>query len=120
MWRKRQEEMFRGSVTLSPGYDLWWSYIPHFLHTPFYVYSYAFGELLTVALYAQYQKAREQGDTGKFVAHYLEMLARGDSASPSELVKPFGISLEKRAFWLGGLEIISGLLATLEDLVGRR
>lgn len=116
-WRKHQEEMFKGSVTLSQDYDLWWSYIPHFLHTPFYVYSYAFGELLTVALYAQYQRALKAGTEHGFVANYLEMLSRGDSYSPAQLVKPFGISLEERSFWMGGLRIISDLLTTLEDLV---
>ncbi len=55
-WRKRQEEMFGEAVILTPGYDLWWSYIPHFIHSPFYVYAYAFGELLSISLYAQYQQ----------------------------------------------------------------
>ncbi|NDC36782.1 MAG: oligoendopeptidase F [Proteobacteria bacterium] len=116
LWRKHQTEMFRGSVTLSPGYDLWWSYIPHFLHTPFYVYSYAFGELLTLSLYAQYQSAFRSGKAQSFVTKYLEMLSRGDSYSPAELVKPFGISLERASFWQGGLDSIAGLVQAAEAL----
>jgi oligoendopeptidase F len=117
LWRQHQEEMFEGAVTLTPGYNNWWSYIPHFLHTPFYVYAYAFGELLTVSLYSQYQDALHKGEESKFVARYLEMLSLGDSKSPAELVRPFGISLENAQFWRGGIKIIEGLLSELEELV---
>ena len=115
-WMTHQNEMFNGSVHLTPGYRYWWGYISHFIHSPFYVYAYAFGELLTVALYAQYQNAKESGKDGKWVERYLGMLALGDSAPPAELVKPFGISLERREFWLGGLGIIRSMLGTVEKL----
>ncbi len=110
-WRTRQKEVFGSSVTLSPGYDVWWSYIPHFLHSPFYVYAYAFGELLTLALYSQYE-ARPEG----FADRYLEMLSLGSSKSPEELVAPFGLSLKNPEFWNGGVQLIESLLAQAEAL----
>lgn len=108
-WRATQEEMFGDSVTLTADYDCWWSYIPHFLGTPGYVYSYAFGELLVLALYNLYQ---EEG--ASFVPRYLDLLKAGGSASPYELVKPFGVDLDDPAFWQGGLTVIDQLLQTVE------
>jgi oligoendopeptidase F len=109
-WLATQGEMFADSVTLRPDYGIWWSYIPHFLSTPGYVYSYAFGELLVLALYGLYQK---QGDS--FVTMYSELLAAGGSASPYDLVKPFGIDLDDPAFWQQGLNVIDGMLRQVED-----
>lgn len=111
LWRARQREMFGSSVQLTPNYDIWWSYIPHFLHTPFYVYAYAFGELLTLSLYARYQAQR-----GRFTAKYLELLSLGCSRSPAELLKPFGISLSDRAFWREGLALISSMVHEAQSL----
>jgi len=109
-WLETQREMFGDSVNLRPDYGIWWSYIPHFLSTPGYVYSYAFGELLVLALYGLYQ---QHGDS--FVTLYSELLAAGGSASPYELVRPFGIDLDNSAFWLKGLEVIDGMLQEVED-----
>jgi len=109
-WLATQNEMFGDSVTLRPDYGIWWSYIPHFLSTPGYVYSYAFGELLVLALYGLYQ---QQGDS--FVALYAKLLAAGGSASPYDLVKPFGINLDDPAFWQQGLNVIDGMLRQVED-----
>jgi oligoendopeptidase F len=109
-WLETQSEMFGDSVNLRPDYGIWWSYIPHFLSTPGYVYSYAFGELLVLALYGLYQ---QHGDS--FVTLYTELLAAGGSASPYELVRPFGIDLDDSAFWLKGLEVIDGMLQQVED-----
>jgi len=109
-WLETQREMFGDSVNLRPDYGIWWSYIPHFLSTPGYVYSYAFGELLVLALYGLYQ---QHGDS--FVTLYTELLAAGGSASPYELVRPFGIDLDDSAFWLKGLEVIDGMLQQVED-----
>ena len=111
-WRSRQVSMFKNSVTLTPEYDSWWSYIPHFIHTPFYVYAYAFGELLTLALYAQYKK---EGDA--FVPKYLKMLATGGSKTPEELMKPLGVNMNRAAFWKEGLQMIDSLLDELESVV---
>ncbi len=108
-WRQIQEEMFADSVRLTENYDIWWSYIPHFLHTPGYVYSYAFGELLVLALYNLY---KTQGES--FVPKYEALLAAGGTLSPYELVKPFGVDLNDPLFWQGGLATIDSMLMTVE------
>ena len=105
-WLATQEPMFGKSVTLSENYAIWWSYISHFLGTPGYVYSYAFGELLVLALYVRYL---EEGDG--FVGRYLQLLRAGGSRSPYELLQPFGIDLNDPAFWHGGLSLIEQMLA---------
>jgi oligoendopeptidase F len=108
-WLASQRLMFADSVTLTDDYGVWWSYIPHFLSTPGYVYSYAFGELLVLALYNLYQQDRE-----KFVPIYLELLKSGGSADPYELLKPFDIDLDSPSFWQGGLKIIDDMLREVE------
>ena len=108
-WRATQQEMFADSVKLSADYSIWWSYIPHFLSTPGYVYSYAFGELLVLALYRLYQQDR-QG----FVPKYIELLQAGGSSTPYELVKPFGVDLDDPRFWAGGLQVIDEMLQGVE------
>lgn len=110
IWLETQGAMFGDSVTLTENYGVWWSYIPHFLGTPGYVYSYAFGELLVLALYAQYQ---QQG--AAFVEQYRSLLAAGGSKSPYQLLQPFGINLDDPAFWQGGIQIIGTLLDKLEE-----
>ena len=107
-WRMRQTAMFKDSVTLTPEYDFWWSYIPHFIHTPFYVYAYAFGELLTLALYAQYTKEKD-----KFIPKYLSLLSSGGSKTPEALLQPLGIDLESPKFWRQGLLIIDEMVTEL-------
>lgn len=109
MWKKSQEDMFGDSVTLTGNYDIWWSYIPHFLHSPGYVYSYAFGELLVLALYSRY---KEEGEA--FVPKYIHLLSQGGSLSPYELLKPFGIDLNDPEFWQGGLNLIDEMLKEVE------
>ncbi|MDZ7641730.1 MAG: M3 family oligoendopeptidase [Desulfurivibrio sp.] len=109
-WLASQREMFADSVSLSDDYARWWSYIPHFLNTPGYVYSYAFGELLVLALYRLYQQDRQA-----FVPQYLELLKSGGSASPYELLKPFGVDLDDPSFWHGGLTVIDEMLQGVES-----
>ena len=108
-WLATQRAMFEDSVTLRDDYGVWWSYIPHFLSTPGYVYSYAFGELLVLALYDLYQK---EGDA--FVPKYQALLASGGNASPYELLKPFGVDLDDPLFWQGGLNTIDAMLKMVE------
>jgi oligoendopeptidase F len=108
-WLQTQREMFGDSVNLRDDYGIWWSYIPHFLSTPGYVYSYAFGELLVFALYGQYLR---EGDA--FVAKYIALLAAGGSASPYELVRPFGLDLDNPMFWVQGLGVIEEMLEQIE------
>ncbi len=110
-WTETQEAMFGGSVTLGDHYRRWWSYIPHFLHTPGYVYAYAFGELLVLALYARYQ---DEGEG--FADEYVRLLEAGGSDWPHVLVGRLGIDLQDAAFWQQGLGKIEELVAEAEDL----
>ncbi len=109
LWLTTQEEMFQGSVNLSEDYGIWWSYIPHFLSTPGYVYSYAFGELLVLALYNLY---KEQG--AAFVPKYIALLEAGGSSSPYDLLRPFGVDLDDKEFWLGGLRVIEDMMDEID------
>jgi len=111
LWMASQKEMFGDSVTLGDNYRIWWSYIPHFLHTPGYVYSYAFGELLVLALYNLYL---EEG--ADFIPKYIHLLKEGGSHSPYELLKPFNIDLNAPDFWQGGLQIIENILNEVENV----
>jgi len=110
-WMQTQQQMFQDSVILEDHYEVWWSYIPHFLSTPGYVYSYAFGELLVLALYGVYQK-----EGRSFVEKYLTLLAAGGSSSPYELLKPFGIDLNSSEFWEQGLAVIDSMLLEVEEM----
>ena len=110
-WMQTQQQMFQDSVILEDHYKIWWSYIPHFLSTPGYVYSYAFGELLVLALYGVYQK-----EGPSFVEKYLTLLAAGGSSSPYELLEPFGIDLNTTEFWKQGLAVIDSMLLEVEEM----
>ena len=114
LWRETQTAMFRGSVTLGDPYTHWWSYIPHFVHTPGYVYAYAFGELLVLALYARYQ---EEGPG--FADKYLGLLEAGGSDWPHRLVGKLGIDLTDLAFWHQGLGAIEDLVVQAEALAAK-
>ncbi len=104
-WLSTQKAMFGDSIILSEDYGIWWSYIPHFLSTPGYVYSYAFGELLVLGLYRLYQ---QQGEA--FVAKYIELLRAGGKDSPYALLEPFGLDINQPEFWQGGLEVIEEMV----------
>jgi len=111
LWLETQRPMFGDSVTLTEGYRIWWSYIPHFLHVPGYVYAYAFGELLTLALYERY---REEG--AAFVPRYRELLAAGGSEAPEALVGRLGMDLTDPGFWDQGLAVLESMVARAEAL----
>ena len=113
MWINRQREMFGSSVTLRDDYRIWWSYIPHFLHTPFYVYAYTFGELLTLSFYDLYKKT---DDKSGFAEKYVAMLEAGGTKTPEELVEPFGIDLASKEFWEGGLEVVGEMVEEAKRL----
>ena len=113
LWIARQKEMFGDSVTLTDNYRIWWSYIPHFLHTPFYVYAYTFGELLTLSFYDMYKKA---DDKAVFAEKYLTMLEAGGTKTPEELVEPFGIDLSAKEFWEGGLRVVGKMVEEAKKL----
>lgn len=108
-WRATQHAMLGDAVELTEGYGTWWSYVPHFIATPGYVYAYAYGQLLALSVYRQYE---ESGD--EFVGDYLELLARGGSAPPEELGRIVGCDLTDPAFWDGGLRIIEQQLEAAE------
>lgn len=110
-WVATQKEMFGGSLTLGSHYRIWWSYIPHFVHSPGYVYAYAFGELLVLALYDLYRRHPEG-----FADRYLALLQAGGSDWPHELLKPLGVDLLDPGLWQGGLLQIERLIAQAEDL----
>jgi len=112
IWMETQRAMFGDSVELTDHYALWWSYIPHFLHTPGYVYAYAFGELLVLALFARY---RQEGDS--FAPRYLDVLRAGGSDWPEKTLAPLGVDLTDPHFWQEGLGEIEKLVAQAEELV---
>ncbi|WP_412067333.1 M3 family oligoendopeptidase [Rubrivirga sp. IMCC43871] len=112
-WMATQRAMYGDSVTLTDGYRQWWSYIPHFVHTPGYVYAYAFGELLVLALYARYQS-----EGPGFPAKYRDLLAAGGSDWPHVLVGRLGIDLRDPGFWDRGLDAVEVLIAEAEALAG--
>jgi oligoendopeptidase F len=110
-WFETQSEMFQGSVTLSDHYRIWWGYIPHFVHTPGYVYAYAFGELLVMALYSIYRK-----ESAGFADRYLDILQAGGSDWPHVLMSRMGVDLQDPEFWRYGLTEIQTLIEKAEDL----
>jgi oligoendopeptidase F len=110
-WLEVQKESLGPAIELRPGYETFWTYIPHFVHSPFYVYAYAFGDCLVNSLYAVYQNA-ERG----FQEKYFDMLRAGGTKHHSELLKPFGLDATDPGFWQKGLAVISSLIDELEGL----
>lgn len=111
LWLQTQRDMFQGSVTMTDDYGIWWSYVHHFVAYPGYVYAYAFGELLVLALYARYE-AQPEG----FADAYIGMLTAGGSDWPHEIVKPLGIDLSDPGFWSQGLDILDEMVGQAETL----
>ncbi len=109
LWAESQAEMLGDSVEITEGYRTWWSYIPHFINTPGYVYAYAYGQLLALSVYQRYE---QQGPD--FVPRYLEMLAAGGSRSPQELGAIVGVDLADPGFWDAGLDLIERQLQDAE------
>ena len=101
--------MLGDAVEITPGYRTWWSYIPHFIGSPGYVYAYAYGQLLALAVYARYEAEGEE-----FVPAYLDLLRAGGSMPPEELGRIVGVDLADPGFWDGGLTIIDGQLSAAE------
>jgi len=109
IWMQVQAESLGPSIELKEGYETFWAYIPHFIHSPFYVYAYAFGDCLVNSLYARYREA-EAGFAGK----YFEMLKAGGSKHHKELLAPFGLDAGDPAFWHKGLGVIESLIDEIE------
>ena len=111
LWRQQQEALYGDSVTLTECYNLWWCYIPHFLHTPGYVYAYAFGELLVLALYDEYRRSSDG-----FADNYLDMLRAGGSEWPEHIVAKAGLDITQPTFWNRGLQVFERMIEEAEDL----
>jgi oligoendopeptidase F len=111
LWLDVQRESLGPAIELKPGYETFWVYIPHFIHTPFYVYAYAFGDCLVNSLYAVYEHASDG-----FAERYLAMLSAGGTKPYAELLAPFGLNARDPVFWQGGLSVIAGLIDELETL----
>jgi oligoendopeptidase F len=109
LWHESQAEMLGDAVQITDGYRLWWSYVPHFIGTPGYVYAYAYGQLLALSVYRRYV---EEGEG--FVPSYLELLSSGGSRSPEELAAIAGLDLEDPSFWAKGLGLVREQLDAAE------
>ncbi|MFZ0765217.1 MAG: M3 family oligoendopeptidase [Bradyrhizobium sp.] len=111
IWLSVQGESLGAAIDIRPGYENFWMYIPHFIHSPFYVYAYAFGDCLVNSLYGAYEKAQSG-----FAERYLAMLSAGGTKHYSELLKPFGLDARDPQFWNGGLSVISDMIDELEAM----
>ncbi len=112
-WMEVQAESLGPAIDLKPGYEVFWTYIPHFINSPFYVYAYAFGDCLVNSLYGLYQEAHPG-----FVAKYFDLLRAGGSKHHSELLAPFGLDARDPEFWNKGLRVIEGMIGELEAMEG--
>lgn len=113
LWMEANKPMHGKAVDLTKDYRWWWSYIGHFVHVPFYCYAYAFGELLVLALYKLY---RQQGQA--FVPGYVELLSKGGSVTPAELLAPLGVDISRPDFWQNGLDQVGEYVTQAEQLAG--
>ncbi|HEV2604270.1 MAG TPA: M3 family oligoendopeptidase [Microvirga sp.] len=111
LWMSVQDESLGPAIRLGPGYETFWTYIPHFIHSPFYVYAYAFGDCLVNSLYGVYERANEG-----FVGRYFALLSAGGTKHYSELLAPFGLDARDPSFWQIGLGMIEGLIVELEGM----
>jgi oligoendopeptidase F len=111
IWLSVQGESLGPAIDIRPGYENFWMYIPHFIHSPFYVYAYAFGDCLVNSLYAVYENAAEG-----FAERYLAMLAAGGTKHYSELLRPFGLDARDPTLWDRGLSVIAGMIDELEAM----
>jgi oligoendopeptidase F len=111
LWLEVQGESLGSGIAFSEGYETFWVYVSHFIHSPFYVYAYAFGDCLVNSLYARYQESTEG-----FQAKYFAMLKAGGTQHHTELLKPFGLDASDPAFWQKGLKVIEGFIDELEAM----
>jgi len=110
LWSETQEELFGDAVEVTDGYRSWWSYIPHFINSPGYVYAYAYGQLLALSVYRRYE---DEG--ASFVPDYLRLLSAGGSMAPEQLGQLVGIDLADPGFWDAGLDLVEQQLAAAEQ-----
>ncbi len=111
LWMSVQAESLGPAIRLGPGYETYWTYIPHFIHSPFYVYAYAFGDCLVNSLYGVYERSADG-----FQERYFALLSAGGTRHHSELLAPFGLDARDPAFWQIGLGLIERMIIELEDM----
>ena len=114
IWLDENQKMFGSSVLLTKKYSRWWSYIPHFVHSPFYCYAYSYGQLVVLALFGLYKKSE---DKEKFVQTYIDFLSAGGSKSPRDLILSFGFDVNQKEFWDVGMGEVRNLLVEFEGLL---
>jgi oligoendopeptidase F len=119
LWVQSQEELLGDAVEVTDGYKTWWSYVPHFIGTPGYVYAYAYGQLLALSVYGRYL-----AEGASFVPKYIELLSAGGSRSPEELAAIADLDLTDPGFWRAGLDLVKNQLelaeAAAEEVLARR
>ncbi len=111
IWQDELQSMFGDSLILGEQHGCWWSYVSHFVASPFYVYAYAFGELLVMSLF---EMSRREGPS--FAERYLALLEKGGSESPADLLRPLGVDLQDRKFWEGGLSVLERTVGEFEEI----
>ena len=111
IWLETQEKSLGPAIKFHEQYKYLWAYIPHFIHSPFYVYAYAFGDCLVNSLYAIYEK-----EPKNFVKKYIDLLAAGGSKHHSNLLDPFALDANKNDFWDAGISLIIRMIDELETL----
>ncbi|MBO0703200.1 MAG: oligoendopeptidase F, partial [Candidatus Dormibacteraeota bacterium] len=115
LWQEQIQAMFGDSLVLTDEHKPWWSYVEHFVHTPGYVYAYAYGNLLALSVYRRYREDR----SAEFAERYLSFLALGGSKAPDEAVRTVGMDITDPGFWSAGLQILSGMVDEVERLAGQ-
>ncbi|MDR3520143.1 MAG: M3 family oligoendopeptidase [Acidocella sp.] len=113
IWLEVQTESLGPAFNFTEEYRMFWAYVPHFIHSPFYVYAYAFGDCLVNALYAVYTEQKTAGKAAEFTGKYLTMLRAGGTLRHQELLAPFGLDATEPEFWQKGLDVISGFIDEL-------
>ena len=111
IWMEVQSESLGPAIRFDDNYRWYWTYIPHFIHSPFYVYAYAFGDCLVNSLYAAYEQA-----AAGFAEKYLDMLRAGGTLRHRDLLEPFGLDASDPAFWQKGLNVVRGMIDDLEEM----
>jgi oligoendopeptidase F len=112
IWQEENQKMFGNSVILTNNYKIWWSYIPHFIHSPFYCYSYSYAQLLVVSLYGLYKNGFED-----FENRYIKFLKSGSSITPKEQIAMFGKNIDDQNFWNEGIDEIKKILKEFKGLI---
>jgi oligoendopeptidase F len=109
---EENKKMFGNSVKLSKNYEIWWSYIPHFIHSPFYCYAYSYAQLLVLTLFKLYKEG-----FSNFEEKYIKFLSQGGSLPPKKQLEMFDLNIEDESFWQNGTEFVKEMLNEFERLI---